>query len=248
MKIKIIVMVLFLIPGCVFAQLPIKHKDNTIFTKGISVFQKPFSFFNSEPQTDDSIKSPLKAALLSGILPGAGQWYAGNKLKALGFVAAEVSFWFGNNFYDSQGQDIQDEFIGYADLYWNPPDYFAWTNSPGIDVEAQYSHTLPGTKTQQYYEMVGKYDQFLAGWQDSNGAPNQSPMRLHYMNLQHNSNVMYKRAERFAQMLVVNRLASAVEAAFSLRPKLSGMSANLRWKYISTSGDISPVASFSYVW
>lgn len=248
MKIRLFVTVLFLIPGCIFAQIPTKHKDNTIFGKGISVFQNHFTFFGTESQTDDSNKSPLKAALLSGLLPGAGQWYAGNKLKALGFVATEISFWFGNGYYDNRGAEIEADFRRFADSFWNRGDYFAWTNSPGVDVATQYSHTLPETETQQYYELVGKYNQFLAGWQDSTGDPNESPMRLHYMDLQHASNIMYKRAERFAQLLVVNRLTSAVEAAFSLRQRHSGISAKLRWKYISSTGNISPVASFSYVW
>ncbi len=28
------------------------------------------------------------------------------------------------------------------------------------------THSLPSTKTQQYYEMVGKYLQFVYGWKD----------------------------------------------------------------------------------
>lgn len=248
MKFGVFLTALFLIPGCIDAQILSKLEDNSLLITENPVFQMNFSIFETETQTGSSNKSPLKAVLLSGLLPGAGQWYAGNKLKALGFVAAEITLWLGNGYYDNLGAKIEADFIRYADLYWNSTDYFAWTNSPGVDVKTQYSHTLPGTKTQQYYEMVGKYDQFLAGWQDSTGPPNESPMRLHYMDMQHESNKRYKRADRFAQLLVVNRLVSAVEAAFSLRQKHSGVSAKLRWRYSSSTGDISPVASFSYVW
>ena len=33
----------------------------------------------------------------------------------------------------------------------------------------QFTHNLPETKTQQYYEMVGKYHQFACGWNDFEG-------------------------------------------------------------------------------
>ena len=33
----------------------------------------------------------------------------------------------------------------------------------------QFTHNLPKTKTQQYYEMVGKYHQFACGWNDFEG-------------------------------------------------------------------------------
>ncbi|MDA3838978.1 MAG: hypothetical protein PF574_08360 [Candidatus Delongbacteria bacterium] len=33
----------------------------------------------------------------------------------------------------------------------------------------QFTHNLPSTKTQQYYEMVGKYHQFACGWNDFEG-------------------------------------------------------------------------------
>jgi hypothetical protein len=34
---------------------------------------------------------------------------------------------------------------------------------------AQFTHNLPETKTQQYYEMIGKYHQFACGWNDFDG-------------------------------------------------------------------------------
>jgi hypothetical protein len=37
------------------------------------------------------------------------------------------------------------------------------------DVFKQFTHNLPKTKTQQYYEMVGKYHQFACGWSDFEG-------------------------------------------------------------------------------
>ena len=53
-------------------------------------------------------------------------------------------------------------------------DTFAIEGFNGININlagksAQFSHNLPKTKTQQYYEMVGKYHQFACGWSDFEG-------------------------------------------------------------------------------
>jgi len=48
------------------------------------------------------------------------------------------------------------------------------------------SHALPSTKTQQYYEMIGKYPQFVYGWEDIVGytesVDSQGNMVKHYYN------------------------------------------------------------------
>ena len=39
----------------------------------------------------------------------------------------------------------------------------------GDDVISKFTHELPERKTQQYYEMIGKYHQFSSGWSDYDG-------------------------------------------------------------------------------
>jgi len=43
--------------------------------------------------------------------------------------------------------------------------YRGWLDSLEY-TEKDFTHTLPDTKSQQYYEMIGKYDQFRGGWDD----------------------------------------------------------------------------------
>lgn len=264
-KTVLFIISLSFVPGFVFAQIPVQGVKNAghetglyeswsapgngflKIHKGNMVTFERFKPFDSSFQDPQSEKSPVIAALLSGLLPGAGQWYSGYKTKALAFLAVEASFWFGNSYYKDQGSKIEEEFRRYADQYWNKADYFGWANSPEVNI-SRYSHTLPGTKTQQYYEMIGKYDQFLAGWPDSNGDPDESEMRLNYMSRQHESNKLFKRAERFAQLLVLNRITSAAEAAFALREKSSDFSANLRWANLPGNKNATPVISIAYVW
>ena len=73
----------------------------------------------------------------------------------------------------------------FADEHWDPFSYLAWRASR-ISRNSSITHALPcstyviegnldncrGTEVQQYYELLGKYDQFLTGWvdvQDANG-------------------------------------------------------------------------------
>jgi hypothetical protein len=107
------------------------------------------------------------------------------------------------------------------------------------------SHALPSTKTQQYYEMIGKYPQFVYGWEDIAGYttvdsqgnrvrhyPNtsladstgwkgnydesirnvNSPMRNHYEDIRYDSNQNLKMGQNGINLMIVNRIVSAIDA------------------------------------
>lgn len=71
---------------------------------------------------------------------------------------------------------LRDNNVSDADL---PRDYATLASNPALmDSITQklidkgvlgVSHALPSTKTQQYYEMIGKYPQFSYGWEDITG-------------------------------------------------------------------------------
>jgi hypothetical protein len=95
------------------------------------------------------------------------------------------------------------------------------------------SHTLPSTKTQQYYEMIGKYPQFVYGWEDitknnaalrdSTGKANGnfdedirnvvSPDRNKYMDMRAESNDKLKLGQDGIDLMIINRVVSAIDAA-----------------------------------
>lgn len=179
-------------------------------------------------------KSPLVAAGLSLLVPGAGEFYGKDYIRSGIFFGIEVftlSMWY---YYESDGDDRRDEYRDYADanfdeqLYYggllgmtqnvinwlegknslvpgdefNAADYWSyeyfsdrdhWTHELKDSLAVydflalsykegfngfpltlignanQFTHNLPETKTQQYYEMIGKYHQFSCGWNDFNG-------------------------------------------------------------------------------
>lgn len=89
-----------------------------------------------------------------------------------------------------------------------------------------FSHRLPKTKTQQYYEMIGKYPaQFGNAWDDASfnihytGYP---PARLtsrndYYMDMRDEANRFYNIAGYGSMIALVNHVLAALDAGFTTR-------------------------------
>lgn len=170
-------------------------------------------------------KSPRKAFFLSLLLPGLGELYAGAKYRAAGFMATEAITWVAYTHWRSSGTSLRDEFRAYADRNWNEARYRQWqafNTSLPADQQWQETETLPSKQQdeQQYYELIGKYDQFIFGWSDVADEPlsvnNQSvvsPLQSDYEILRNDSNQPLKRASVVIGLTVVNRIISAIHAS-----------------------------------
>ena len=202
-------------------------------------------------------RSPRRAFLFSALVPGAGELWAGSKMRAALFFGLEVLGWGAYVSWNNRGDELESEFRARADTTWNPWDYIAWRESRQARSTSK-THTLPcdslfvqapsttpvpevlegcgGTRTQQYYELIGKYDQFITGWKDvtdRNGnrvhfsevdsAENfHSALRLEYEDQRHESNKYLKRAGNVAGLIFVNHVLSAVDAARVARARNQG--------------------------
>ncbi len=120
-------------------------------------------------------------------------------------------------------------------------------------------HNLPSTKTQQYYEMIGKYPQFVYGWEDVadpllnptiineqddvnfNVAVNlvKSNMRMHYEDMRDDSNQKLKAGQRGIHVMILSRVVSAVHAGRlaykhnqSLKSELSTIDVDVVEKFV----------------
>ncbi|MFC1682909.1 hypothetical protein ACFL0G_01710 [Candidatus Zixiibacteriota bacterium] len=120
------------------------------------------------------LKSPGKALLLSAVLPGAGEFYGGAWKRGAIFSAAEVASWTWYFTQHSSGKDKESEYMDFADVEWDEPTYKWWYNNWLKWYEEQggsedefahlFTHHLPDQVDSDYYEMIGKYDQFSIGW------------------------------------------------------------------------------------
>lgn len=139
-------------------------------------------------------KKPFLAGVLSFAIPGAGEFYTENYLKAAIFLGVEVGALVTSIIYNNKGDDQTVFFENYANQHWSAERYARWTqhNLPKLnadlnpndytlfynngklnwnelnrmesDIGWYYSHRLAPFGDQQYYEMIGKYSQFNVGW------------------------------------------------------------------------------------
>lgn len=83
-----------------------------------------------------------------------------------------------------------------------------------------FSHRLPVRPDQQYYELIGKYQQYNPGWEDFIGVPpdhlTSITMRFReYRDMRGRANDFYNVARTAGFVLVANHLLSALDAAWS---------------------------------
>ncbi len=199
------------------------------------------------PSSDEGkAKSPRRALLYSALLPGAGEFYAGAKKRAALFFGLELAAWTLWTSWNGKGNDIEDTFRATADEHWKPLDYVEWRTST-ISRHSSITHSFPCStyagqagldladcpsgEKQQYYELIGKYDQFISGWsdvRDSLGNAVQSgeidsvenfhsELRIAYEDRRNDSNKHLKRATNIAGLILVNHVLSAIDAARAAR-------------------------------
>ena len=215
-------------------------------------------------------KSSKRSFLLSALVPGLGQWYAGSKKRGLAFLGAEAALVVGWVALKRKGNDLEQEFRAVADEHWDPLNYLAWRGST-ISRNSSITHALPcssevvevyipvrnewmqqqrtsglgsaafggcaPSEIQQYYELIGKYDQYAAGWTDlvrrSTGnaaAPTEvdsvenfhSERRLRYEDDRDESNRFLKRASTISGVILINHVISAIDAARVARARAAG--------------------------
>jgi hypothetical protein len=178
-------------------------------------------------------KSTKKAFIYSLFVPGVGEYYAESKVKSAVFLGLEAAFWIEYFHYHNEGQDKENEYKAYADQNWSEQDYLDWLgiyceNIPANDHDScvhndttkYWTEHLPDTKNQEYYEMIGKYDQFNAGWRDvgyMGDMDDYSALRNSYIDMRHNSNKLFDKAKYSIMAVLANHLLSAFDAAWTAK-------------------------------
>lgn len=198
-------------------------------------------------------KSPFLAGLLSLALPGAGEFYNGDYLKSALFLAVEAAAITVGIIYDGKGDDKTEFYQNYADENWSVKKYAEWTidnanrinsqvdpsnynvfnndgsvnwselNSLENAIGSWFSHRLAPLGDQQYYEMIGKYQQFNSGWKDFQDTEENpytygdplTEMFHYYSDQRGQANEFYNVARWAVIGVVTNHILSAVDAAWS---------------------------------
>ncbi|MBN1351785.1 hypothetical protein JXJ21_20400 [candidate division KSB1 bacterium] len=242
--------------------------------KSLTEYNGAIGFQNSQDQKQTQsqktfhyplVKSPKRALLFSSLIPGLGEFYSKAYIKSAVFVCAEVALWIAYSNYIKEGDRIEDEFKLFADQNWDYDRYAVWI-SEHADIEK--THEIPFNsdvqtkeninKTQQYYEMIGKYDQFFYGWEDAlyDEYGKRKGLRMDYMDLREDSNKELKKATTMVSLVIMNHLVSAVDAAWSAivynkkayEAKQGKLKTSLHFKPIPLNNDIHPALALQVRW
>ena len=216
-------------------------------------------------------KSIPKAVLFSALVPGSGEAYAGSYLKGAAFLVIEAAALVGNIHYNNKGNDLEAAFRTYADGNWVENDYWNWMSQvSGIErsdldglraYERQtFSHFLPEKKNQQYYENIGKYNQFVAGWVDvtyqtysldlyKSGKKPDSPLREDYTVQRKDANDNFQRATNLATVIIFNHIISMFDAGWTTKKfNQKHFQSQLRIQGLMYNDRIVPVLNLGVSW
>ncbi|MDZ4712339.1 MAG: hypothetical protein SGI89_08420 [bacterium] len=284
-KVKVILTIIlcFLFAGNCFTQVS-KNYSKLDFSQKVIEQKSSVGIsekFNASVQTNPNQKSPLLGALFSGVLPGAGEFYSKSYLKAAIFLAIEAGLWTGYSIFQKKGNDQTDKFQGYANQNWSLNKYAQWlveqqfagygaiTNSQSTNLEQlrreinivegqNFSHQLPPIGEQQYYELIGKYQNFVPGWMDAdlsrvnrnNYGGYTTTMFISYSFDRQEANDYYNKGTTALTVIILNHILSAADAAWSVSMFNKSLKVRtgikLENKYSGTGEKkLLPVASFN---
>ncbi|MCH7754196.1 hypothetical protein IH970_03600 [candidate division KSB1 bacterium] len=260
-----------------------------ILTNSLIENNSRFEFFkNFQPQAQNSppqngAKSVPKALLFSAVVPGSGQIYSRSYLKGLAFLVIEAAALTGHFRFNSRGNRLEDQFEADANALWDENAYWDWMgeicgcsdmDSLRSYERAKFSHFLPDEENQPYYENIGKYNQFIIGWQEfreeilleeigeepftyahyQSGELNGkdlrtiSPQRTSYTELQDDSDRNFKRATTLASLLLLNHVVSALDAAWTTKKFNRRVQAGLSVRQQIYQTEIIPVLRLGVTW
>ncbi len=245
-------------------------------------------------------KSRWLAGAMSLVLPGAGEFYAGDYLKAGIFFVVEAAAITTAIIYTNKGNSKTQDFQNYANQEWSISKYAAWTlqhvndinasanitpddykvfnnnvdwkslnnnsnwsqlnsevnrselNRLEIDLGDGYSHQLPPSGEQQYYELIGKYPQYSHGWLNANFDDHDfhilTNQFLWYAHQRGLANDYYTTGNTAIIFIYVNHVLSTLDAIWSVDKYNSSIAMKFRLNPINTADGIHvmPTLNLSY--
>jgi len=177
--------------------------------------------------------------VMSLVMPGLGEAYLGHK-RGYALMAIDVASWIGVAHYASEGNRKRDEYYAFADAHWSEPRLAAAYG----DLSLSGTFYFPSVTTytalplwvsvvddrREYYENLGKWDQFVFGWDDFLDPrdflvqseytsadlqdPRVSANRELYRAMREDSNSQFTNRDRLLYLNMATRLFSLFEVAY----------------------------------
>ena len=196
----------------------------------------------------------LKPVLLSALMPGLGEVSMGYK-RGYAMMAVDIAAWLGVKHYHDQGGERRDAYIAFAEEHWSETKLANAFGNNAIDYAGSYYYgSTMGDHPDDYeflslwvsrdddyrefYENLGKWDQFVFGWDDfadprsfeeyrdvwsSWGSDRTSYLkddqrvsgnRLTYRGMRADSNASFDRRDQLVYLNMATRIFSIFQVAY----------------------------------
>lgn len=169
-------------------------------------------------------KAPGVALLMSLILPGSGEYYAGNKTYAAVFMVSEALLWLGmyaNNAYAANLADAYKSYAAtHASVQVGGKDWQYWTNIGKYDDIYSYNEQR---RRQRLFDDV--YEENQANYWLWDSYKN----RITYDGKRINANEAAARVIYFQAAVALNHLVSAVHAMYRARMHNKRIDSRTAW-------------------
>jgi len=175
-------------------------------------------------QEEEFAPLPWKTALASFALPGSGQIMTGRSW-GWGLIATEAALIGSGLWARHEGRALKGGYERFADLNWERGRYLEYLTTFEFLTGSPWPydhHTLPPAdiRDHDYYEMIGKYDQFAPGWTDWHASwdvpwRGVSRSRENYLNRRFEANRYLKWSLTAGGLVFLNHLAAGTEVLFS---------------------------------
>jgi hypothetical protein len=189
--------------------------------------------------------SLLKPILLSALVPGLGEASMGYK-RGYAMIALDLASWFGVKHYHDLGGEKRDDYIAFAEAHWSETElaeafggdeildsgtfYYGTTMDDDEDYTTLSLWVSREDDYREYYENLGKWDQFVFGWDDFKDPrdlgvtigenrtsylkddPRVSENRIVYRGMRADSNEAFDRRDFTMLFAILNRAVSVFDA------------------------------------
>lgn len=181
--------------------------------------------------------SVRRAAVLSALLPGAGEYYAGKKEKAAFFMAAELGFWAGYFLINQEKDQKIDSYKKLASVYGGIEggiDATKYSRMQEFISSDEYNRQMEQYYRNAYLVYLNDYESYIAAVeankiQDGEGWQWDSTKHFYKYNDQRKDK---QDLEMYVQLvsgiLIANRVVSIVDAVVSARNRNRNTSLSLQ--------------------
>ncbi|PIZ61658.1 MAG: hypothetical protein COY19_12100 [Candidatus Marinimicrobia bacterium CG_4_10_14_0_2_um_filter_48_9] len=223
--------------GIIWVRIKVTTKKNSlrrVIIFGLATLSVAFGQFNAN--LADGTPQPIPAAVRKNfvkslILPGWGQYSEGNYKRAAAFALIEAATIYGHFYNLNQEALATTDYENYADLHWSFETWVVTEEITALGTEhcgfiqthnmdyALIDGVYYPNRDSHYYENVGKYNEFVCGWDDIADSTSTSlgevltPHKYAYSLMRRQANDYGKKAKYAVTIIMFNHLISAFEAA-----------------------------------